>query len=87
MAFKGVRMSWDMLKRKTLLARLAASAASLACFMARVCSVTSRMPTSMWGWPGRLSLYMIFVIFAKYQAFFSFSSLSSRSRSAWDFLR
>ena len=54
MAFKGVRMSWDMLKRKTLLARLAASAASLACFMARVCSVTSRMPTSMWGWPGRL---------------------------------
>ncbi len=28
-----------------------------------------------------------FIIFAKYQAFFSFSSLSSRSRSAWDFLR
>ena len=33
-----------------------------------------------------ISLYMIFIIFAKYQAFFSFSSLSSRSRSAWDFL-
>ncbi len=44
-AFIGVRISWLMFARKSLLARLAASAASRASFSSaatRLCSVTSR---------------------------------------------
>ena len=47
MAFMGVRMSWDMLKRKVLLARLALSAASLACRSSAVRRISSSMQRVM----------------------------------------